>query len=126
MKLDAKRLEQLEAVTFFNPTTSPDFDFLNRSYRSIPLQSVIVHDAEAKGDDLPMLYCYLSLEQKTQAVAARMCMHRNNVRYRIDQIKQRYGFDLDDPFVHSRLLNDFQLMISQSAEFRETLRGQLG
>lgn len=115
-----------EAVTFFSPIAAPDLDFLNKSYRAIPLQSVMAHDAENKGDDLPILYCYLSLGEKTQAVATRMCMHRNNIRYRIDQIKRRYSFDLDDHFVRSRLLNDFQLMIAQSKEFRENLEKQLG
>jgi purine catabolism regulator len=60
------------------------------------LGPLIAHDASRKGSLVPTLRAYLETGEQQQA-AARLRVHPNTLRYRLDRIREISGVDLEDP-----------------------------
>lgn len=57
-----------------------------------------------------LLYCYLTERCHAGNTAQRMYMSRNNIVYRIDNLVEKYGLDLNDYLVRMGLLVTFEIM----------------
>ena len=68
------------------------------------IDAMTKRDEETGSDDFKFLFEYLIDERRPSLVAERMHMHRNNVKYRIDHIEERYGIDTNDPTMRLALL----------------------
>lgn len=68
------------------------------------IEAMVKRDEETGTDDFKFLFEYLIGERRPSLVAERMHMHRNNVKYRIDHIEERYGIDTNDPTLRLALL----------------------
>lgn len=53
-------------------------------------------DAKSETNNAQLLYVYLSHECNATVTARALHMHRNNVIYRINKLKEKYSIDLDD------------------------------
>lgn len=68
------------------------------------IDAMAKRDEETGTDDFRFLFEYLIGERRPSLVAEQMHMHRNNVKYRIDHIEERYGIDTNDPTLRLALL----------------------
>lgn len=55
------------------------------------------HDADQQTDYLQTLRAYLTSNGNISAMAARLHVHNNTVRYRVGRLAKDFGLDLDDP-----------------------------
>lgn len=71
----------------------------------------IKHDDEHTGtDNLGLLCAYLVGERKASTVCTQLHMHRNTLLYRIESMRKRYKFDLDDENVRRSILLEHALI----------------
>ena len=92
------------------------------TYGGRVLDAIAKRDAQTGSDDYVFLYEYLINERKPSVVADRLLMHRNNVKYRIDKIEERFGIDTSDPGLRLTILFAYKLReasIVQNAQYDE-------
>lgn len=74
------------------------------------IMQMIDDDSHAGTDNAQFLYSYLALERRGSLVAESLHMHRNNVKYRIDRIEERYGLNTDDPVERLELTAGYSIV----------------
>lgn len=81
-------LNLLKIGAFIADTGLSDFDNITR---------IQAHDAEQQTDYLGTLRAYLESNGNISAMAARLHVHNNTVRYRVARLAKDFDLDLDDP-----------------------------
>lgn len=76
------------------------------------IMQMIDDDKHAGTDNAQFLYQYLALERRGSLVAEALHMHRNNVKYRIDRIEERYEINTDNPMERLELTSGFSVVHS--------------
>lgn len=61
------------------------------------IQRIRAHDAELDSDYLATLRAYLDLSGNISAIASRLHVHNNTVRYRVTRMVEDFGLDLASP-----------------------------
>ena len=61
------------------------------------IAKIQAHDAEQQTDYLETLRAYLTSNGNITAMAARLHVHNNTVRYRVGRLAKDFDLDLDDP-----------------------------
>lgn len=92
------------------------------TYGGRVIDAIAKRDAATGADDYVFLYEYLINERKPSVVAERLLMHRNNVKYRIDKIEERFGIDTSDPGLRLTILFAYKMReasIVQNAQHDE-------
>lgn len=79
------------------------------TYGGRVIDAMAQRDAQTGSDDYEFLFEYLVNERKPSAVAQELHMHRNNVKYRIDKIEERFGIDTSDPALRLMILFAYKL-----------------
>ncbi len=79
------------------------------TYGGRVIDDMAKRDAQTGNDDYEFLFEYLVNERKPSIVAEKLHMHRNNVKYRIDKIEERFGIDTDDPALRLMVLFAYKL-----------------
>lgn len=74
-----------------------------------PVQRLLSHDEPRGGQLVATLRAWFDSGGDAAAVAARMTLHANTVRYRMRRIQEIAGLDLSDP--HERFLAELQLRL---------------
>lgn len=100
-------------------TTRKGTALVGLTYAGFVLDSIRRQDAVSKTDNYIFLYEYLMNERRAGVVADKLHMHRNNVKYRIDRIEERYGIDTEDPALRFDFLLAYRIReaaIVQSAQ----------
>ncbi|MGO0577599.1 PucR family transcriptional regulator [Ornithinimicrobium panacihumi] len=64
---------------------------------SLPAQALLAHDAETGQDLAALVLAWLESARDTAAVARRLDVHVNTVRYRLRRVEERFGIDLQNP-----------------------------
>lgn len=86
--------------------TVPDLSPL-KTYVNEQLGAVKAYDAKHSSDFSNTLYLYLLYTGSIQAVAKASNCHRNTINHRIRMMKERMGYNLDDPQTRYELLFAF-------------------
>jgi sugar diacid utilization regulator len=81
-------LNLLKIGTFIAETGLSDVDDITR---------IQTHDAEQQTDYLDTLRAYLASNGNISAMAERLHVHNNTVRYRVARLAKDFNLDLDDP-----------------------------
>ncbi len=79
------------------------------TYGGRVIEDMAKRDAQTGNDDYEFLFEYLVNERKPSIVAEKLHMHRNNVKYRIDKIEERFGIDTNDPALRLMILFAYKL-----------------
>lgn len=87
----------------------PAAELARSTYGGRVIDAIAKRDAQTGADDYVFLYEYLINERKPSVVAERLLMHRNNVKYRIDKIEERFGIDTSDPGLRLTILFAYKL-----------------
>ncbi len=74
------------------------------------LRQVKRYDDEHHTDNYPFLRLYLRYERRTTVVAEKLHMHRNNVKYRMDRLKELYGIDTENPRERYELMTAYRVL----------------
>lgn len=106
-------------LLFLIADSSKDIELRNFCLSHTILEKLAKEDRENGTENARILMMYQYYNGKTSIVANKMHMHRNTVIYHLDKIKQRFGFDLDDPCMRNRLLVDSKVFNVQLALKRE-------
>lgn len=83
------------------------------------IRHILDDDNHAGTDNARFLYSYLALERRGSLVAEALHMHRNNVKYRIDRIEERYGINTDNPMERLELTIGFAVIHSWMMHYEE-------
>ncbi len=92
------------------------------TYGGRVVNAMAERDAKTGSDDYEFLFEYLVNERKPSVVADKLLMHRNNVKYRIDKIEERFGIDTSDPGLRQMILFAYKMReasIVQNAQLDE-------
>ena len=92
------------------------------TYGGRVVNAMAERDARTGSDDYEFLFEYLVNERKPSVVADKLLMHRNNVKYRIDKIEERFGIDTSDPGLRQMILFAYKMReasIVQNAQLDE-------
>ena len=81
-------LSLLKVGAFIAETGLSDVDDITR---------IQAHDAEQQTDYLDTLRAYLASNGSISAMAERLHVHNNTVRYRVSRLAKDFNLDLDDP-----------------------------
>jgi hypothetical protein len=74
------------------------------------LYKVWLSDQYDNSNNLQLMHAYLTSGLRASETAKNMYMHRNNVLYRIERLKEKFGFDFDDPEQCFKLLLAYRLL----------------
>ena len=74
------------------------------------LEHLRAYDDAHGTDNYRFLRCYLRFERRTTVVAERLHMHRNNVKYRVDRLKELFGIDTDDDCTRLELTMAYRIL----------------
>lgn len=85
------------------------------TYGGRVIDAMAQRDEQTGSDDYEFLFEYLVNERKPSVVADRLFMHRNNVKYRIDKIEERFGIDTSDPSLRLMILFAYKLREASKA-----------
>ncbi len=85
------------------------------TYGGRVIDAMAQRDAQTGLDDYEFLFEYLVNERKPSIVAQKLHMHRNNVKYRIDKIEERFGIDTNDPALRLMILFAYKLREASKA-----------
>ncbi len=75
-----------------------------RFYCKDSFERMIKNEAEGDVSAVRLLCTYLQNESNATTTAKVLHMHRNGVIYRVNKIRERYGYDFDDPVQRTLLL----------------------
>lgn len=79
------------------------------------IDAMAQRDEQTGSNDYEFLFEYLVNERKPSVVAEKLHMHRNNVKYRIDKIEERFGIDTNDPALRLMILFAYKLREASKA-----------
>ena len=96
---------------------------LTRSRYFKALKSLYDYDIHHHMNNLQLLRVYLENERRINETAARMHMHRNNVTYRLQKIKELTGLDLDSAKERLRILITYS-MLNQTDDIADAFKRQ--
>jgi len=99
------------------------FEMLTRSRYFRALKVLYDYDVHHHMNNLQLLRVYLENERRINETAARMHMHRNNVTYRLQKIKELTGLDLDDADERLRIHITYS-MLNQTDDIAEAFKRQ--
>ena len=85
------------------------------TYGGRVIDALAQRDAQTGSDDYEFLFEYLVNERKPSVVAEKLHMHRNNVKYRIDKIEERFGIDTSDSALRLMILFAYKLREASKA-----------
>lgn len=86
-------------------SSDPLYDFCDST-----LQQIFAEGDEKSIYQMKILESYLKHERKSSAAADELKMHRNNVTYHINQIRETYPWNLNNPTVRLKLRLSFLLL----------------
>lgn len=103
-------------MMFVAKRAGSDLPLLTSTYAGTVIRSIMEDDAVHGTDNYEFLYEYLLNERRANIVAERLHMHRNNVKYRIDRIEDKYGIDTNDPSLRFDFLLAYRLINAETMQ----------
>ena len=97
------------------------FEMLTKSRYFKALKALHDYDIQHRMNNLQLLRVYLENERRISETAVRMHMHRNNVTYRLQKIKELTGLDLDSANERLRILITYS-MLNQTDDIAEAFK----
>lgn len=83
------------------------------------------YDLDHGTDNYKFLREWIRSERRTSVVADRLCMHRNNVKHRVDRLEALFGIKLDEPDVRLRFSVAFAIRDSFVAQCAHLVEADL-
>ncbi len=102
--------EDLYVYYILDHCTEENTDMLEMDNCFMALSDLEHYDQNHNTDYMKILFTYLNHERSATQTAKQLYMHRNNVIYHINRIKELIGINLDDPEQKLKLLLAFKLI----------------
>ena len=110
-------------VNYLLYSSQKDSRLLNYCISHHPFVLLCNDDKANKATSAELLLTYIACNCKATLTAQRLHMHRNNVIYHIEQMKSRYGIDLNDASMRFEIVLLSRLI--KSAHANKTKAGEL-